>query len=198
MILGVDVGGTNTDAVLMDGASLIASGNLPTTPDVSNGIVSAIRSVLRDSGVATERIQCVAIGTTHFTNAFVAREELLNVGLIRVALPASSGVLPMSDWPPELAAAIGDNMVLVGGGYHVDGRVDSELDELAVRDAARGFRGDLHRDRQFFRRSLPGGLLSAPGDPNRHRSARPGSGISVGRDGSLGPWLRCRILRENE
>ncbi|MCZ0953710.1 MAG: hydantoinase/oxoprolinase family protein [Rhodospirillaceae bacterium] len=140
MILGVDVGGTNTDAVLMDGTTLIASGKLPTTPDVRDGIVSAIRLVLRDSGVPTERIQCVAIGTTHFTNAFVAREGLLNVGLIRIALPASSGVLPMSDWPPDLAAAIGDNMDLVGGGYHVDGRIDSELDELAVRDAAKRFR----------------------------------------------------------
>ena len=84
----------------------------------------------------------MAIGTTHFTNAIVAREGLLNVGLIRIALPASSGVLPMSDWPRDLAAAIGDNMVLVGGGYHVDGRVDSELDELAVRDTARRFRGN--------------------------------------------------------
>ena len=140
MILGVDVGGTNTDAVLMDGTTLIASGKLPTTPDVSDGIVSAIRLVLADSDVPTDRIQCVAIGTTHFTNAFVAREGLLNVGLIRIALPASSGVLPMSDWPPDLAAAIGDDMILVGGGYHVDGRVDSELDELAVRDAARRFR----------------------------------------------------------
>lgn len=142
MILGVDVGGTNTDAVLMDGAALVASGKLPTTPDVGDGIVSAIRLVLRDSGVPAERVRCVAIGTTHFTNAIVAREGLLNVGLIRIALPASSGVLPMSDWPRDLAAAIGDNMVLVGGGYHVDGRVDSELDELAVRDAARRFRGN--------------------------------------------------------
>ncbi len=142
MILGVDVGGTNTDAVLMDGRTLIASMKLPTTPDVGDGIVSAIQSVLKDSDVSTDRIQCVAIGTTHFTNAFVAREGLLKVGLVRIALPASSGVLPTSGWPPDLARAVGDNMILVGGGYHVDGSVDSELDELAVRDAARGFRGN--------------------------------------------------------
>ena len=140
MILGVDVGGTNTDAVLMDGRTLIASRKLPTSPDVSDGIFSAIQSVLKDSDVPTDRIRCVAIGTTHFTNAFVAREGLLKVGLVRIALPASSGVLPTSGWPADLAAAIGGNMVLVGGGYHVDGRVDSELDELAVRDAARRFR----------------------------------------------------------
>ena len=140
MIIGVDVGGTNTDAVLMDGAKVIASRKLPTTPKVSNGIVSAIRLVLKQSDVPSDRIKCVAIGTTHFTNAFVERKGLLNVGLIRIALPASSGVLPLSDWPPDLAAAIGDSMVLVGGGHHVDGRVDSELDELAVRGAARDFR----------------------------------------------------------
>ena len=142
MILGVDVGGTNTDAVLMDGRTLIASRKLPTTPDVSDGIVRSIQSVLKDSSVSTDRIRCVAIGTTHFTNAFVAREGLLKVGLVRIALPASSGVLPTSGWPPDLAAAIGGNMILVGGGYHVDGSVDSELDELAVRDAARCFRGN--------------------------------------------------------
>ena len=142
MIIGVDVGGTNTDAVLMDGTRVIASQKLPTTSNVSLGILGAIRLVLRQSGISAGRIQCVAIGTTHFTNALIQREGLLNVGLIRIALPASSGVLPLSDWPPELAAAIGANMVLVGGGYHVDGSVDSELDELAVRDAARGFRNN--------------------------------------------------------
>ena len=141
MILGVDVGGTNTDAVLMDGRNLLSSRKLPTTPDVSEGIVHAIQRVLKQSDVPTDRIQCVAIGTTHFTNAFVEREGLLKVGLIRIALPASAGVLPLSDWPADLAAAIGENMVLVGGGHHVDGSVDSKLDEKAVRVAAADFRG---------------------------------------------------------
>lgn len=140
MILGVDVGGTNTDAVLMDGRKVVSSGKLPTTSDVSDGIVHAIRLVLGQSDVPTDRIRCVAIGTTHFTNAFVERKGLLKVGVIRIALPASSGVLPLSGWPGDLAAAIGQNMVLVGGGHHVDGRVDSKLDELAVRDAAADFR----------------------------------------------------------
>ena len=142
MIIGVDVGGTNTDAVLMDGTRVIASQKLPTTSNVSFGILNAIRLVLRQSGISAGNIQCVAIGTTHFTNALIQRDGLLNVGLIRIALPASSGVLPLSDWPPDLAAAIGAHMVLVGGGYHVDGSVDSELDELAVRDAARDFRNN--------------------------------------------------------
>ena len=140
MIVGVDVGGTNTDAVLMDGTEVLASAKLPTTANVSDGIVGAVRSVLEHSHVRTERIRCVAMGTTHFTNALVERDGLLKVGLVRIALPASSGVLPLSDWPVDLASTIGNNMVLVGGGYHVDGRVDCELDEAAVRAAARQFR----------------------------------------------------------
>ena len=39
MFVGVDVGGTNTDAVLMDGQELAAAAKVPTTEDVTTGIV---------------------------------------------------------------------------------------------------------------------------------------------------------------
>ena len=42
MFIGVDVGGTNTDAVLMDGVELLAKAKLSTTPDVTEGIVAAL------------------------------------------------------------------------------------------------------------------------------------------------------------
>ena len=42
MFLGVDVGGTNTDAVLMDGKQLSAAAKAPTSEDVTSGIVAAI------------------------------------------------------------------------------------------------------------------------------------------------------------
>ena len=71
MRIGIDVGGTNTDAALMNGTELIASCKSPTTANVSDGIRSAIGEVLRSSGVAAADIRCVMIGTTHFTNAFV-------------------------------------------------------------------------------------------------------------------------------
>jgi N-methylhydantoinase A/oxoprolinase/acetone carboxylase beta subunit len=47
--IGVDVGGTNTDAVLMDGQRLVAFHKHPTTPNVSDGIVGAIRAILAGS-----------------------------------------------------------------------------------------------------------------------------------------------------
>jgi N-methylhydantoinase A/oxoprolinase/acetone carboxylase beta subunit len=69
--IGVDVGGTNTDAALMDGVRVVASTKSPTTSDIAGGIVTAIRDVLRKVRADARSIRSVMIGTTQFTNAFV-------------------------------------------------------------------------------------------------------------------------------
>ena len=46
MRIGIDVGGTNTDAVLMDGLRVVAKIKTPTTADVTGGITTALRSIL--------------------------------------------------------------------------------------------------------------------------------------------------------
>ncbi|MCF6215260.1 MAG: hydantoinase/oxoprolinase family protein [Emcibacter sp.] len=137
MRIGVDVGGTNTDAVLMDGRDVIATRKAPTTENVSDGIVDAITSVLVQSATPSEKIQCVMIGTTQFTNAFVERRNLVGVGVIRLSLPASRGIPPLTDWPDDIRAVIGDNMHMIRGGYQYDGRINSELDEKGILAAAR-------------------------------------------------------------
>jgi N-methylhydantoinase A/oxoprolinase/acetone carboxylase beta subunit len=142
MRIGIDVGGTNTDAVLMEGSQLLASHKAPTTPDVSSGIVEAIQSLLNEAGKAPAQITSVMIGTTHFTNAFVERRELLKVGVIRIALPATTGLLPFVDWPDDIRAAVRGDVHLVHGGYQFDGRPNSKLDELAIAGAARKMRGE--------------------------------------------------------
>ena len=43
--LGIDVGGTNTDAALIDGNRVLAATKAPTSPDVSTGIAAAIASL---------------------------------------------------------------------------------------------------------------------------------------------------------
>ena len=47
--IGVDVGGTNTDAVLMDGRELLAFHKAPTSANISGGIQAAIRALLEVS-----------------------------------------------------------------------------------------------------------------------------------------------------
>jgi N-methylhydantoinase A/oxoprolinase/acetone carboxylase beta subunit len=136
MRIGVDVGGTNTDAVLMDGERVVSWAKSPTTADVSGGRQNAITAVLTESGVSPRDIGLVMIGTTHFTNAFVERKRLLEVGVLRLALPAGRGIPPLADWPEAMKAAIGDHVFEVSGGYQYDGRVNSALDEGAVAAAA--------------------------------------------------------------
>ena len=138
--IGVDVGGTNTDAVLMDDRVVKASYKAPTSADISGGIVSAISHVMEGAGIPAGEITTVMIGTTQFTNAFVERRSLLPVGVIRLALPATRGLPPMIDWPADLAGTIGNHRYLVKGGYEFDGRPISPLDEQAVASAARELR----------------------------------------------------------
>ena len=124
MRIGVDVGGTNTDAVLMDGARVAASHKTPTTANVSSGIVSALENVLASGGCAARRRDAVMIGTTHFTNAVVERRRLLETAAVRLALPANTAIPPMTDWPVRTARRGRQSHYLVHGGNEFNGRVD--------------------------------------------------------------------------
>ncbi len=138
--IGVDVGGTNTDAVLLQGSRILAEHKSPTTPDVGSGVLAAIRDVLGTSGVRPAEISGVMIGTTHFTNAFVEARSLASVGVLRLAAPASMAVRPLVDWPKRLLEAVTSQVEIVRGGYNYDGRAIAPLDEAAVRRAALAFK----------------------------------------------------------
>jgi N-methylhydantoinase A/oxoprolinase/acetone carboxylase beta subunit len=140
MRIGIDVGGTNTDAVLMDGTNVLAWHKTPTTPDVTSGITAALQAVLTDSGVAPDAISTVMIGTTHFTNAIVERRRLTPVAAIRLGLPATQVLPPMVDWPEDLRQAIGNRSYLAHGGHEFDGREISALDENELRGIAADIR----------------------------------------------------------
>jgi N-methylhydantoinase A/oxoprolinase/acetone carboxylase beta subunit len=138
--IGIDVGGTNTDAVLMDGLEVMAWHKTPTTPDVGGGIVAALESVLAQSGVGADGVRSVMIGTTHFTNAVVERKRLLPVAAVRLGLPATKALPPMIDWPEDLSATLGTHRYLLRGGHEFDGREIAPLDEKGLREAGRDMR----------------------------------------------------------
>lgn len=140
MRIGIDVGGTNTDAVLMDGNSVLAWHKTPTTPDVTSGITAALQAVLAETGIAPDAISTVMIGTTHFTNAIVERRRLTPVAAVRLGLPATQVLPPMVDWPGDLRQAIGNRSYLAHGGHEFDGREISALDENELRGIAADIR----------------------------------------------------------
>jgi len=85
MLLGVDVGGTFTDAVLFDGERLHTA-KLPTTPqDQSRAVIGAVEEVLRRAGAAASEVEAFAHGMTVGTNA------LLEERGARTALIATRG-----------------------------------------------------------------------------------------------------------
>lgn len=137
--IGIDVGGTNTDAVLIEGGQVLRGIKTPTTEDVTGGVRNALAQVLQgDAGLSTS-IDAVMIGTTHFTNAVVQRRGLNRVGALRIGLPASASLPPFVDWPEDLAALVCGEVAMVEGGHEYDGRPLVPLDRQAIRDAAKRF-----------------------------------------------------------
>ncbi|MBM3595039.1 MAG: hydantoinase/oxoprolinase family protein, partial [Alphaproteobacteria bacterium] len=137
MRIGIDVGGTNTDAVLMNGLDVLGWRKTPTTPDVGAGVVSVLRDLLSETKVSAAEVRAVMIGTTHFTNAIVERRRLVEVAAVRLGLPATRSLPPLSDWPDDLATAVGKHRYLLRGGNEFDGREIAPLDELGLREVAR-------------------------------------------------------------
>src|SRR5919109_881637 len=91
MLLGVDVGGTFTDAVLFDGRSLHTA-KAPTTPaDESRGVVDAVQAALERAGVEGEEVEAFAHGMTVGTNALLEERGR------RTALIATEGFTDLLD-----------------------------------------------------------------------------------------------------
>ncbi len=134
--IGVDVGGTNTDAVAMSGSEVAGWSKAVTTPEVTDGIVTAVRAVLDDCGASPDAIGAVMIGTTHFTNALVEGRRLVPTAVVRLGLPATRGLPPFIDWPERLRAVLGDHVYLCHGGHEFDGRLISPIDHDELRAAA--------------------------------------------------------------
>jgi N-methylhydantoinase A/oxoprolinase/acetone carboxylase beta subunit len=130
--IGVDVGGTHTDAVILDGASVVEWHKAPTSNDVSTGIRDAIAGVLAKAAIPPSAVGTVMMGTTHFTNALAACRGLAEVAVVRAGLPASDCPPPLYGWPTALLGAIGGHTFLVHGGHEFNGRILSRVDPTEI------------------------------------------------------------------
>lgn len=126
--LGVDVGGTNTDAALLDDQlQVVYTVKVPTTQDVERGIYEAIAKVVDESQIDRNSIRYAMLGTTHCTNAIIERKRLNKVGVIRIGKPATTTIPPFTEWPHDLRKVVEAGSTIVSGGYEFDGRVIGEL-----------------------------------------------------------------------
>ncbi|KAJ7178857.1 hydantoinase/oxoprolinase [Mycena crocata] len=147
--IGVDVGGTNTDAVIIDVTKtddpltrgVLASFKHETTVNVTDGIEAAVRKVLTDARVDPQsgEVLGLTIGTTHFINAVVQADarRLSKVAVIRLAAPYTLEYPTFVDFPAHLKSIMNGHTATIKGGLQIDGRAINEIDEDEVIEQAK-------------------------------------------------------------
>ena len=181
MILGVDVGGTFTDAALLTGGGL-ATGKAPTTPqDQSEGVMDAVEQALSRAGARPRDVERFVHGMTVATNA------LLEGRVARTALFATEGFTDLEELgrqarpelyrlcargpkplvPPELRVAVPERTGPDGVLRPLDeGQLEQAIGEREFDAAAVcllwGFRHPAHERRvaDLVRRVRPGAHVS--------------------------------------
>ncbi|KIX98979.1 uncharacterized protein Z520_05440 [Fonsecaea multimorphosa CBS 102226] len=143
--IGVDVGGTNTDAAIVDinaldtdSRGVLATCKTSTTAQVTLGIQNAVREVLARSKVDRSKVLNVAIGTTHFVNAVVENDarRLSRVAVIRLCGPYTRKIPPFADFPYALKNIIEGPAFYLDGGLEIDGREISPLNHGQIKATA--------------------------------------------------------------
>ncbi|MEM7081161.1 MAG: hydantoinase/oxoprolinase family protein [Pseudomonadota bacterium] len=132
-LIGIDTGGTYTDAVIIDSdqnAVITAAKSLTTHSKLSDGVSSALEKVLDEaSNLSASDIAQVSLSTTLATNALVEGKGS-NIGVLLIGF--DQDMIARTN----IASAIPDaHVVAIEGGHRYDGHEYAPLDEQAVRDA---------------------------------------------------------------
>jgi N-methylhydantoinase A/oxoprolinase/acetone carboxylase beta subunit len=134
-LLGVDTGGTYTDAVVIDEAAdrvMASAKSLTTRPDLALGVGRAIDAAIAEAGVAPSQIAMVSLSTTLATNALVegqgGRVALVFIGFDEREL-GRAGLMD---------ALHGDPVIRLSGGHSHSGGELAPLNLDALEEALRG------------------------------------------------------------
>jgi N-methylhydantoinase A len=183
-VVGIDVGGTFTDLVLLNADGRITLGKVPSTPaDQSIGIMAGIRATAGD----LRSLKRIAHGTTVSTNALLQGKggpvamvttegfgDAIEIGRTRRMLPSvydPSFVRPPPLVPRPLRFEVGERTLS-------DGSTHTALDEAGVAAAAKGIDGHApavavcflhswidpsHEERaaEILRQALPGTYVTS-------------------------------------
>ena len=139
-VLGIDTGGTYTDAAMVDhetGSVLAGAKALTTRHNLAIGIEQAVSAVLDQEAVGPEEIHLVALSTTLATNAIVEGQGR-SVGLLLIGYDEE--LIRQYGLAQELAS---ERVAYVPGGHDVLGEELEPLDEEAARKAILAWRDDV-------------------------------------------------------
>ena len=129
LLLGIDTGGTYTDAVLFDDKQnevIAKAKSLTTRHDLAIGISGAVTRVIDAAKIDAKTIELVSLSTTLATNALVEGQQR-RIGLVMI------GFSETDIQRQGLASALGnDPMVILAGGHTVTGDEAKPLDVKAL------------------------------------------------------------------
>lgn len=135
-IIGVDIGGTHTDAVLVDREqNLLAYHKAFTTDPLELGFRNVLSKLIKKGNIDLAKVGGVHLGTTHATNAILQKQGLRKVGILRLAGHAPMTLPPCYDWPTALSEAALREVVTINGGFECDGRPITALFKNEVEEA---------------------------------------------------------------
>ena len=189
--LGVDIGGTFTDAVLLDDETgETRTGKVPTTPDdPSQGFLNAVQRMLSENDVSPTEVEYLVHATTIATNSIIegkiARTGFVTTDGFRDMLEIARQIRPrLYDLQFEKPPPLVPRYLAFGIPERLDarGEVLAPLDEGAVREAALALKSEgveaiavcfLHsyvnpdherRAREILTREFPGVIVSLSSD----------------------------------
>ena len=134
--IGIDIGGTNTDAVLVDeNSKMIYFTKTLTTDPLDEGFYNAISKLLEIKKVLKKDIKTIIVGTTHALNAILQRKDLYKVGLIRIAGQFFDTLPPLYGVDEVLKKQIFVDAITINGGFECDGKEISKFNETEAKKA---------------------------------------------------------------
>ena len=162
LTIGVHIGSTTTNAVILQGRELIAKAKHPTRknnapeefrPIVENVIDNFVASNVVNKPRLTRNdvINCtgrITVGVSHFMNALLERKGLSKVGVIRLCGSATRALPPFVDYPEHLQQKINGGYGFVRGGFEctkkeissvIDEEISQKAEELWRKSGVRNF-----------------------------------------------------------
>ena len=138
--IGIDVGGTFTDAVAIDNDTyeLIGSVKVPTThtakEGVAAGIVQALHRVMEECSIAPDDVTFIAHGTTQATNALL-EGDVAKVGIVTLGSGLQGAKSKSDTNMGDIELAPGkflrsENVYVDVAAGDIEGKISHAIDEL--------------------------------------------------------------------
>ncbi len=173
--MGIHVGSTDADAVLVDTAgSVTAQVTVEAAADLGECVESAVAKLLAVAAVDPCAVSAVSLGADLLADAITSSMGLHRVAVLRIGAPLTTAVPPLVTWPSTLRAAVDAGTAIVSGGCEFDGTRLAPLDEHAVAAFAASIGGRAQSVAITAVTRRPGRRAARRGDRRRGARRHPG------------------------